>query len=379
MSTNKWMSELTKDFGVIAADLPDPAAKVIKMPSPSLNWAVGNGGLIEGKNVLLFGPESGGKSLILQLIIAEVQKNDPEAIAILCDAEFSFNKTWFAKLGGDNSRLILRQTNDPIKIFDYANMEGEMHEKLQEGAPIKVFAIDSVKSIRYPKDIRETTKMVMGGGGASYLGSALKGVLPVIRQFNVTSLMVQQVYEEMDEYKKMRNPWIIPDGRALKHFNDYMLQVEKIELKKGIIMEGKDMVGSDQQVGHKIRVKCKKNRTGAPYRTAELSLRYDTGIVDVGNELFELAKSLGVIYHPTTERGTVNTQMWQFEDHDPIRGEENVREWVLNDKKIQSEIYDKCISIDNERVIEDRNKMFETTDVDKQFEDTDTEVSLDDA
>lgn len=45
MSTSKWMSKLTSDFGKIADDIPEPQESVIKMASPSLNWAMGNGGL----------------------------------------------------------------------------------------------------------------------------------------------------------------------------------------------------------------------------------------------------------------------------------------------------------------------------------------------
>jgi len=362
--SNNWMSKLTKDFGKLAEDMPAPQDHVIKMPSPSLNWAVDNGGLVEGKSICFFGPESGGKSLLMQLVMIQIQKDDPEAICILFDTEFSFNKNWFSKLGGDNSRLLVKQTNDPLEIFDKISVGGELHEMLQGGAPIKAVAIDSVKAIRYPKDIKtKTTDQTMGGGGASYLGSALKGVLPVIREFNVTTLLVQQVYEEMDQYKKMNNPWIIPDGRALKHFNDYMLQVERIDSKAGRIEEGTNIHGGAQQVGHIIRVKAKKNRVGAPYRTAQISLSYTQGIINIGEELFDLAKSLGVIYHPISENtGKVNTQMWQYKDYESIRGEANMKAWVIGDEKVQKEIFESCCEV-NEEAGEARNKIVETTDI----------------
>lgn len=361
---SNWMSKLTKDFGVLAEDMPAPQDHVITMPSPSLNWAVGNGGLVEGKAICFFGPESGGKSLLMQLVMIQIQQDDPDAICILFDTEFSFNKNWFAKLGGDNKRLIVKQTNDPIEIFDKISIGGELHEMLQDGAPVKAIAIDSVKAIRYPKDIKtKSTDQTMGGGGASYLGSALKGVLPVIRGYNVTTLLVQQVYEEMDQYKKMNNPWIVPDGRALKHFCDYMLQVERIDSKAGRIEEGKNIHGGAQQIGHIIRVKAKKNRCGAPYRTAQISLSYNDGIINTGEELFELAKSLGVIYHPISENtGKVNNQMWQFGDYDPIRGEANMKVWVVGDKQVQKEIFAACCAVDTEAE-KARDQIVGTTDV----------------
>jgi recombination protein RecA len=363
-----WMSKLTKDFGTLAAEVPKPSDHVIKLASPSWNWALGNGGVVEGKSICLFGPESGGKSLLMQLLMIEIQNKYPDCIGILFDAEYSFNPTWFEKLGGDNNRLIIRQTNDPIKIFDYISPEGELYEMLQDGAPIKFLGIDSVKAIRYPKDIKKkTTDIVMGGGGASYLGAALKGVLPVIREFNLTTILVQQVYEEMDQYKKMNNPWIVPDGRALKHFCDYMVQVEKLDTKAGRVEEGVNIHGGAQQVGHIIRAKCKKNRVAAPFRTAQLTLRYEGGIVDTSNELYELAKSLGIIFHPMKDGRPAN-HLWQVGDHDPIRGEPAIKQMVLENDDIQDEILAELDEVSNEQIAA-RNEEFSVADVDIDVDD----------
>lgn len=364
MSANKWMSKLVSDFGKVAAEMPRPTDSVIELPSPSLNWAIGNGGLVEGKALCLFGPESGGKSLLMQLIIAEIQQKYPDGICVLFDAEYSFNPVWFEKLGGDLKRLVVRQTNDPLKIFDY--ISGDMLQLVQDGCPIKAIAIDSVKSIKYPKDAnkKQSTDQTMGGGGASYLGSALKSVTPVIRENNITTLLVQQIYEEMDQYKKMRNPYIVPDGRALKHFCDYMAQVDKGETSKSIVEVGETMTGSKQQIGHKVTVKFKKNRVGAPYRTAQFTLNYDRGIVDTGNEVFELAKSLGVIYHPVnTETKKENVQMWTFGDLDPIRGEDNMREKVLSDRQLQIDIIKACNRASDE-ASNARNNSMNVVDID---------------
>lgn len=350
MATDKWMSKLTKDFGAIADSMPEPTDTVIPLVSPSLNWAIGNGGLIAGKAICFYGGESGGKSLLMQLTLIQIQKLDPEAICVLFDAEYSFNKAWFRKLGGDLSRLIVRQTNDPLKIFDY--IYGEMNELVQEGAPIKAIAIDSVKSIKYPKDNKkQSTDLTMGGGGASYLGSALKHVTPVIRENNITCILVQQVYEEMDQYKKMRNPYLVPDGRALKHFCDYMVQIDKLETKDGIVEAGKNIHEGAAQIGHKVRCKFKKNRCAAPYRTAQFTLNYDVGITDTGAELFDLAKSLGIIHHPLSETtGKENPQMWAFGDHEPVRGEDNAKLWVLGNSLVQDEIMAACLAADDKQV-----------------------------
>lgn len=369
---SNWMSKLTKDFGAVAEDMALNTEKVISMPSPSLNWAVGNGGIIEGKALCLYGPESGGKSLLMQLMIKEIQRRDPEAIAVLFDAEYSFNKEWFQKLGGDPSRLVVRQTNDPLKIFDW--IEKDLQAMIQDGAPVRALAIDSVKAIRYPKDHKkQSTDLTMGGGGASYLGPALKAILPVIRENNLTTLMVQQVYEELDPMKALANPYKLPDGRALKHFCDYMLEVTRIDAKKGKIFDdAKGELGSSVnklQIGHEVKVKVKKNRTAAPFRTARFKLTYNDGIVDTVNELVDLAVSLGVVFHPlSASSGKPNAQAWQIGEHDQVRGLDNFKAWVADNPNVVDEMAAACNDSTNAQS-EKRNEQLNSDDV---------EINLDD-
>jgi len=346
------MSKLTKDVGKIALEMPSPTEKIVKLPSPSMNWVVGNGGITRGKSLIFFGPESGGKSLLMQLTLKQLLTDEPDGICILFDAEYSFNKDWWLKLCEGNesiaSRLIVRQSNNPVEIFDY--IAGDMNEALQDGAPIIGIAIDSVKSILYPKDQKKkTTDQTMGGGGASYLGPALKLILPVIRENCITTILVQQVYEEMDEYKKMSNPYKIPDGRALKHFADYMLEVTRIDTKAGRIEEGKNIYGGAMQVGHIVRVRGKKNRVGAPFRAAQFSLSYTGGIINIHDEIFDLAKSLGVIEKPSPV-------MYQIDGYDPIRGESAMREWLKNNSSEWNRIMDLCYAVTDPQVLAKRNQ-----------------------
>lgn len=350
---SKWISKLTKNLGQSAMDMRAPTDSVVALPSPSMNYVVGNGGITRGKAVVLFGPESGGKSLLMQLILKQllIDTAKEEGLCILFDAEYSFNKDWWLKLCGNDAsianRLIVRQSNDPVQIFDY--IAGEMNEMVQDGAPIVGLAIDSVKSILYPKDRKsKTTDITMGGGGASYLGPALKLILPVIRENDITSIFVQQVYEQLDQYKAMSNPYVIPDGRALKHAADYMLEITRIDTKAGRIEEGKNIYGGAQQVGHKVRVRGKKNRVGAPFRAGEFSLSYTGGIINIHDELFDLCKALGVIKKPTTVT-------YQFAEYETIRGEQAMRDWIKEHPEVHSEMVTACSNV-NEDIIDAHNQ-----------------------
>lgn len=340
---SKWMSKLTSDFGVVAAHINSKLPPPVPSRSPSLNWATAIGGFQPGKVSVIYGPESCGKSLLAMMAIADVQKVDDEAIFIWFDAEFSFNLPLFIKVGGDPKRLVIRKSNDPLKIFDYIG--GEMLEMLQEGAPIRGIVIDSIKSIRYPKEanMKQTTDQKMGGTGASYLPSTLKLVIPIISEYNLLTFFIQQVTMEIDPMKALRNPYVITEGRALKHAADIMLEMVKLDTKNGIIESGETISGAAQQTGHKVRIKVKKNRLGAPARMAQFTYHYDNGIIDTASEIFELGKSLGVVYHPLNEEtGKVNAQMWAVGNHPPIRGEANILAFVQESKEVQDEIMAAC-------------------------------------
>lgn len=342
---SKWMSKLTSDFGIIADSLNQSLLPPIPTRSPSLNYATGIGGFQPGKISVLYGPESSGKSLLAMMSIADAQKSDSDAIFIWFDAEFSFNLALFKKVGGDPKRLVIRKTNDPLKIFDYIG--GEMLELLQDGAPIKGIVIDSIKAIRYPKEsnMKQTTDQKMGGTGASYLPSALKLIIPVIAEYNLLTFFIQQVTMEIDPMKALRNPYVITEGRALKHAADIMLEIVKLDTKNGVVESGETITGASQQTGHKVRIKVKKNRLGAPARMAQFTYHYDHGIIETASEIFELGKSLNIVFHPKNpETGKENVQMWQFGNYTPIRGEANMLQFVKGSKQIQDEILEACYS-----------------------------------
>jgi RecA/RadA recombinase len=351
INTKKYLSKLTNDFGVVAEELNAKLLPVVPTRSPSLNWATSIGGFQPGKISVLYGPEQSGKSLLAMMAVADVQKKDPDAIFVWFDAEFSFNLTLFKKIGGDASRLVVRKSNDPLKIFDYIG--GEMLEMLQDGAPIRGIVIDSIKAIRYPKEanMKQTTDQKMGGTGASYLPSTLKLVVPVISEYNLLTFFIQQVTMEIDPMKALRNPYVITEGRALKHAADLMLEIIKLDTKAGVIESGETITGAAQQTGHKVRIKVKKNRLGIPARMAQFTYHYDQGIIDTASEIFELGKSIGAIFHPVNpETGKENVQMWQFSNYDPIRGEVNMRSAVVGSRKMQDEIMEACYAVKDSAV-----------------------------
>jgi hypothetical protein len=64
------------------------------------------------------------------------------------------------------------------------------------------------------------------------------------------------------------------------------------------------------------------------------------------------------------DSGKVNPQMWQFADHSPVRGEENMKKWVVDHTELHDEIMKACYTVDNDEVLNARNPTLGVIDID---------------
>lgn len=339
-STSEWMKKLAKGVASIASAKENAPKNYIKIDSPSFNWALG-GGLLRGKTAMFYGPESAGKTLLAMLCVIKDQKEDPNGIWVWYNAEFSFNRDRFVELGGDADRLLLVNSNRYTDIYDHFS-KGDIREALEENAPIKGAVVDSVRAIIYPKDSKfeENSDTVhIGGVSALFLSSALKFWLETQVKFGLTTIFIQQVAQNLDMYSKEK--WITGGGKALDHACDYKVLIEKDETKEGRVLDSQG-----NQIGHYIKCHVKKNRVSIPQRKSRMKFLYNIGIVDQDLELFELAKSIGIIKHP---EGKGNSY-WQIAEYEPVFGEKKLLELFLSDKALQEEVYMLCNQYKNDAI-----------------------------
>jgi len=297
-----WMSKIQKTGdGIVADALPSVKTKLLKFPSPSLNWAL-SGGLAFGKVALIVGPEGSGKSLLAILAAAEVQREDSEAWVLWSDAEYSFDRDYAQKLGVDLKRLWLVQSNKPEDIFDFMStkvwpmMQGA---KGDAPFPLKLWVVDSIKSIRGPReDAAKSVNDHIMGDISQLLNRALRQVAEPMRTGGMLTIFINQVGEEMNPTLVMQgHKWHYPSGMALKHTSDYIVLVEKVNNKASKIFDETHKNISDVpiQLGHIIRCKIEKTRCGPPHLVAQFRLKYGVGVVGVPLEVAELAVNLGVV------------------------------------------------------------------------------------
>lgn len=333
MTTNKWMSMMLKDEKNLQATMVRSRDRVFT-PSPSLNWALG-GGFYKGYTTCLYGPEGSGKSLVSMMALGALMQSDPEAIAVLVSTEMrSPTPDRLRKLGIDPDRLLIREANTLHDVFDwiasqderFVNSDGSkgspgLRYMLEQGAPIKGLIIDSVKGIMGPKEQGiDTVEKEFMGDLSKFLNPSLKAILPVIRQFDLMTILVQQVNMNMnpDEVKYQNKKWTVPSGQSLKHFCETMALVERVESKDSKIFD--DTMQSIRELpvqrGHTVRVRVEKANLDAPFREAEFQVDYFKGIVNTGLEVAKLSANLNIIKHPINEKGAPILAQWTFKDGD---------------------------------------------------------------
>jgi len=362
-TNNKWLSMMLKDEKNLQGSSVQVKERILT-ESPSLNWAL-SGGFYKGYTTCVYGPEGAGKSLVSMMAIGAMQASDQEALAVIITTEMRApSPERMKQLGIDPDRVLIRQANTLHDVFDwiiskdekFTNSDGTkggpgLSFVLEEGAPIKALIIDSIKGIQGPKEQNlETLEKDFMGDISKALNPSLRAILPVIRKFDLMTILVQQVNINMDadEVKYQGKKYIVPSGQALKHFAETMALVTRVESKDSKIFD--ETMHSIRelpvQVGHTVRVKVEKANLDSPFREAEFQIDYKRGVVNTGLEIAKLAANLNVISHPLNDKGAPIAAQWVFGTKKWIGFANAVKE-IESDPGLQNDLLEAIDSVDN--------------------------------
>jgi RecA/RadA recombinase len=326
--SKKWMSQFTKDSKNLQASMARPTRK-LTTDSPSLNYAL-SGGLGFGHSTVFWGPEGGGKSLTSMLAVAALHKSDPEAIAVLISTEMRApDPRRLAQIGVDPERLLIRSVNSINDVFgwvtsmdsNFVNNDGSksgpgLAYALDQGMPVKILIVDSIKAIVAPKEEALETLADSGkimGDISRALNPALRSILGTIRKYEISTILIQQVNMNLGDDSKYVK-YIMPSGMALRHFAETICFIQRPGAKDSKIYDEttQNIREMPSQVGHTVRVTVEKANLGVPFREAEFRINYERGLVDTGLEIAKLATGLGVVKHPLNDAGKEIMAQWQF-------------------------------------------------------------------
>lgn len=310
----KELDGLSKDLGVDIVSFGAGSGKsqieAQSTGSPTLDAALGVGGLPKGRIVELYGPEAGGKTSISLLTAAQVIKGGGKVLFI--DAENALSPDWARKLGVDLDTLPIVQENCAEKVFNVL-------EKALDSGKFNLIVIDSVTSLAPQKEIEGAMEDQTIGLQARIISKGLRKVVGKVAKSKCIVIFINQLREKIGIL--FGNPETTPGGRALKFYASIRLRVSR----DGKVVTDKD---SKEKTGFLTKVRVEKNKVAAPYREASLYLDFEHGL-DRATEVFAVAVDKGVI----NRSGPTYT----FQKHS-WRGQDAVKDALRTDQSLYDEL-----------------------------------------
>ena len=279
----------------------------ISLGAPSLDMALGIGGIPAGRVVEIYGPESSGKTTVALQAVASVQKSGGTAAFI--DAEHALDPVYAANLGVDIDSLLVSQPDTGEQALEIMDM-------LVGSGAVDIVVVDSVAAL-VPRAENE------GDMGDSHVGlqarmmsQALRKITGRLSATGTTAIFINQLREKIGVF--FGNPETTTGGKALKFYASVRIDIRRVTTLK-------DKAGNP--TGNRTRAKIVKNKVAPPFKMAEFEITYGKGVDTTGNILSmaiekDIVKRSGAWYSYPPGNREKETPNKMF-----IQGEENCKEW----------------------------------------------------
>jgi RecA/RadA recombinase len=302
---NKWLKQLRAYEDVVNYEYDSFAEEnCLYTPSPYFNWIFANKshGCPKNASILFFSEPKAGKSLSCYSMVYEMQRRDPEGIALYFNAELRGQLQYDVFSNIDKDRLVIYDTNSPKDIFD--RIENDFKPLIQDGMPIRMIIIDSLNGVIGVKRLdAESVENHLIGDKALTLQVGLEKLVPFCKRNKILLIGTAQMRANLDAgyggpKEKMAASW------ASKFAFEYYISLkragaadDKVDIEGKTFEEDdmKDARGNKLLNGHKIYCKMEGSSIGPQGRSGVFTMSYDEGIVNQHEEIFWLGKNTGVI------------------------------------------------------------------------------------
>jgi len=286
--------------------------EVISTGIPTLDTALGVGGIPKGRIVEIFGPEAAGKTTVCLSFIAEAQKAGGTAAFI--DAEHALDPAWAKILGVKLEDLLVSQP-------DTGEQALEITETLVRSGGIDLIVVDSVAALVPRAEIEGEMGDSQMGLQARLMSQALRKLTGIVSKSKTTIVFTNQLRHKIGVF--FGNPETTPGGLALKFYCSIRMDVRKIEtLKK-----------NNAVYGARVRVKVIKNKVAPPFKEAEVVI-ISSGI-DKEEGIIDSAIAAGLLVQ--------SGSFIKYQDKVLGHGKAEVKEILMKDIKIREQILKQLI------------------------------------
>ena len=312
-----------------------PETQFASTPSYGLNRALG-GGLPYGRQVLIWGNKSAGKSSFCLQIIARAQQEGK--VCAWIDSEMSYDKAWAEKLGVDTSKLIYSQART---INDMVDVGVQLME-----AGVDMIVVDSITSmlpaVYFEKDSDElkqleNTKQI--GAESRDFSNAWKMLNYANNKVKPTMLVL--ISQQRNNISAMYTKPEPTGGNATKFYSSTVVKLFSSE-SDNQALKGKIHIGDkliEEKVGRKVRWELQFSKTSPAFQSGEYDFYFignDLGVDSVG-DLVDTAEMMGIV---------ARTGAWyQLDDGTKVQGREGFINRVKEDIELKETLMSKVLNV----------------------------------
>ena len=261
-----------------------------KTPSIGLNIAL-KGGLGFGRQILIWGNKSAGKSSFCLQMIAEAQKNGKTCAWI--DSEASYSADWAEKLGVDSSKLIYSSAKTINNMVDVA-------VQLMD-AEIDIIVVDSISAllpaIYFEKDGDELKNLQ----DTKQIGAEAKDMTHAVKMLNYANknTLLVLISQQRNQFGSMHASHIPTGGMAVKFFSSTVIKLWSSEAEANAIKNGVQVGDKiiEQKVGRPVNWIIDYNKLGPPNLSGQYDFYYqgESVGVDTIGEVLDVAEMMGIV------------------------------------------------------------------------------------
>lgn len=225
---------------------------------PSIDVALGCGGIPIGRIIEIYGPESSGKTTTCLQFIAACQKHwfadkERNGVAAFIDAEHAIDAEWARKIGVDVDSLLLSQPNSGDEAFSII-------ETIVRSRLVDLVVVDSVAALTPEAELRGEITDANVGAQARLMSKGMRKLTGHINKSKCTVIFINQIREKIGVMFGSNET--TPGGRALKFHASIRCDVRR----------GSALKSGDDVLGFRTSIKMVKNKVAAPFVRAEYDI-----------------------------------------------------------------------------------------------------------
>ena len=304
-----------------------------KQATPSLSLNVGlKGGFGYGRQILVWGNKSAGKSSFCLQMIGEAQKAGKTCAWI--DSEASYSPEWAEKLGVDSSKLIYSSAKT---INDMVDVSVDLMK-----AGVDILVVDSISAllpaIYFEKDGNELKDLQ----DTKQIGAEAKDMTHAVKMLNYVNenTLLVLISQQRNSFGGMHATHIPTGGMAVKFFSSTIVKLWSSESEASSIKD-KVSVGDrliEQRVGRPVNWTIDYNKTGPQFISGSYDFYFQGDHVGVDKvaDLVDTAELIRII-----ERDGA----WYTVLDQRLQGRAKVVEYVRENQEVfdtlESQVYSK--------------------------------------